>query len=166
MQVQVTVPTSLLAIAQKARERRHAEAIIHEEPGAGKLHAGICRGLSGNWQSYRDLRSEEHAETIGFDLRPAPAGLPDGKLRPIPACRPDPICLKNETKADTERDRRDLISAVGVEVAEKAHRERLLRYLESTDKAHPLELAKNSLERAGASASEMDIKQLRLPLPI
>ena len=31
-----------------------AEASIHEEPGAGKSHAGICAGLSGNWQSYRD----------------------------------------------------------------------------------------------------------------
>ena len=40
---------------------------------------------------------------------------------------------------------------------QKARRERLLRHLESADKAHPLELAKYSLERAGASASEMDI---------
>ena len=31
-----------------------AEASIHEEPGAGKPHAGICAGLSGNWQSYRN----------------------------------------------------------------------------------------------------------------
>ncbi|MGI9065166.1 MAG: hypothetical protein ACR2HX_02000 [Pyrinomonadaceae bacterium] len=34
-------------------------------------------------------------------------------------------------------------------------------YLESADKAHPLELAKYSLERAGGSASEMDTKQPR-----
>jgi hypothetical protein len=27
--------------------RLHAEAIIHEEPGAGKLHAGICAGAIG-----------------------------------------------------------------------------------------------------------------------
>ena len=25
----------------------HAEASIHEEPGAGKLHAGICAGAVG-----------------------------------------------------------------------------------------------------------------------
>jgi predicted component of type VI protein secretion system len=36
---------------------------------------------------------------------------------------------------------------------------KLLRHLESADKAHPLELAKYSLERAGASALETDIKQ-------
>jgi hypothetical protein len=44
-------------------------------------------------------------------------------------------------------------------VAEKARRERLLRHLESADKAHPLELAKYSLERAGTSAAEMEIQQ-------
>jgi hypothetical protein len=42
---------------------------------------------------------------------------------------------------------------------EQARRERQLRHLESADKAHPLELAKYSLERAGASSSEIDIKQ-------
>jgi hypothetical protein len=63
-------------------------------------------------------------------------------------------CLKNETKVDAERDLRDLISAAGAEVAEKARREGLLRHLESADKAHPLELAKYSLERAGASSSD------------
>ncbi len=40
------------------------------------------------------------------------------------------VCLKNETKADAE-DLRDLISAAGADVAEKARRERLLRHLES-----------------------------------
>jgi hypothetical protein len=75
-----------------------------------------------------------------------PAGLP-------------PICLKNETKADAERDLRDLISAAGAEVAEKARRERLLRHLEFADEAHPVELAEYSLERAGAFPSEMDLKQ-------
>ena len=70
------------------------------------------------------------------------------------------ICLKNETKADAERDLRDLISAASADVAEKARRERLLRYLEAADAdiAHPLELAKYSLERAGVS-SEMEIRQ-------
>jgi hypothetical protein len=67
--------------------------------------------------------------------------------------------VKNQSRADAERDLRDLISLAGADVAEKARRERLLRHLESADKAHPLELAKYSLERAGASASEKEIKQ-------
>ena len=78
-----------------------------------------------------------------------------GKLRSIELAGLALICLKNETKADAERDLRDLISAAGTEVSEKASRERLLRHLESADKAHPLELAKYSLERAGASSAEM-----------
>ena len=68
------------------------------------------------------------------------------------------ICLKNETKAGAEQDLRDLIAAAGEDVREKARRERLLRNLESANKGHPLELAKYSLERAGVSASEMEIK--------
>jgi hypothetical protein len=67
------------------------------------------------------------------------------------------ICLKNETKADAERDLRELISSAGAEVAEKARRERLLHHLESADKGTPVELAKYSLERAGAGSS--DLKQ-------
>jgi hypothetical protein len=31
-----------------------AEARISEEPGAGKLHAGICAGPVRYWRSYRD----------------------------------------------------------------------------------------------------------------
>src|SRR6185295_604336 len=62
------------------------------------------------------------------------------------------IFLKKETKADAERDLRDLIAAAGAEVTEKARHERLLRHLESADKGDPLELAKYSLERAGASS--------------
>ena len=53
----------------------------------------------------------------------------------------------------------DLISDTDAEAREEACRERLLRHLESADKGDPLELAKYSLERAGASASEMDSKQ-------
>ena len=37
-----TVQTSLLGIAKLA-----ADASIYEEPGAGKLHAGICAGAVG-----------------------------------------------------------------------------------------------------------------------
>ena len=52
MKERIAVQTSLLGIANKALSLG-AEASIHEEPGAGKPHAGICAGLSGNWQSYR-----------------------------------------------------------------------------------------------------------------
>jgi len=38
--------TSLLGIANKAPSLA-AEASIHEEPGAGKPHAGICAGAVG-----------------------------------------------------------------------------------------------------------------------
>jgi hypothetical protein len=53
--------------------------------------------------------------------------------------------VKNESRADAERDLRYLISAAVADVAEKARRERLLRHLESADKAHPLELASTAL---------------------
>jgi hypothetical protein len=75
------------------------------------------------------------------------------------------ICLKNDTKAAAQRDLRDLISSVSADVAEKAHRERLLRHLESADKAHPPELAKYSLKRAGASSSRWTSNN-DLPMPI
>jgi hypothetical protein len=52
MKERTAVPTSLLGIANKALSLA-AEASIHEEPGAGKPHAGIYAGLSGNGQSYR-----------------------------------------------------------------------------------------------------------------
>ena len=67
----------------------------------------------------------------------------------------DADCLANQP-GQCRADLRDPISASGADVAEKARRERLLRHLESADKAHPLEMAKYSLERAGASPSEMD----------
>jgi len=69
------------------------------------------------------------------------------------------ICLKNETKAGAEQDLRTLISAAGADVPEKTRRERLLHHLGSVEKPQPLELAKYSLERAGVSASEIDLKQ-------
>jgi hypothetical protein len=97
------------------------------------------------------VRSVE--ETIRFHLRHSPAmrdflieGFDRFQLAGLAL-----ICLKNDTKTEAERDLRDLISAAGMDGAEKARRERLLRHLESTDKAHPLELAKYSLERAGTS---------------
>jgi len=57
------------------------------------------------------------------------------------------ICLKNETKADAERDLRDLISA-GARTCQRGASRKATDRLESADKAHPLELAKYSLERA------------------
>ena len=60
------------------------------------------------------------------------------------------LCLKNQTKAETESDLRDLISTAGQDSGEKARRERLLSHLQTTDKLEPLELAKYSLERARA----------------
>jgi len=69
------------------------------------------------------------------------------------------ICLKNETKVAAEQDLRTLIAAAGADMAEKERRERLLHHLEATEKPQPLELAKYSLERAGAVGSDMDIKR-------
>ncbi len=71
------------------------------------------------------------------------------------------LCLKNETKAETESDLRELIGASGRDAGEKARRERLLRHLQSADESAPLELAKYSLDRArtppqeGASSSRV-----------
>ena len=62
------------------------------------------------------------------------------------------LCLKNEKKAETEKDLRELISASLNDERERARRERLLRHLQSTDKADPLELAKYSLDRAHSFA--------------
>jgi hypothetical protein len=94
-------------------------------------------------------------ETIRFHLRHSPTmrsflleGFDRFQLAGLAL-----ICLKNETRADAERDLRDLIAAVDVEVNEKTRREGLLRHLESSEKVHPLELAKYSLERPGISSS-------------
>lgn len=89
-------------------------------------------------------------QTIRFHLRNSPAirdflleGFDRFQLAGLAL-----LCLKNETKAETERDLRELIMASGGDAAEHARRERLLRHLQSTDEAGPLELAKYSLERA------------------
>ena len=60
------------------------------------------------------------------------------------------LCLKNGTKAETEKDLRELIGAAGEDSREKARRERLLSHLQATHEAEPLELAKYSLDRARA----------------
>ena len=104
------------------------------------------------------VRSVE--ETIRFHLRHSPAlreflieGFDRFQLAGLAL-----ICLKNATKADAERDLRDLISAAAADPTERARRERLLRHLQATEKPHALELAKYSLERAGVATLEIDIK--------
>jgi hypothetical protein len=101
-------------------------------------------------------------QTIRFHLRNSPAlrdflseGFDRFRLAGLAL-----LCLKNETKAEVEKDLRELISASGEDAGEKARRERLLHHLQSTDEAEPLELAKYSLARArilppesGSSAS-------------
>jgi len=58
------------------------------------------------------------------------------------------ICLKNETKTDAERDVRDLISMAGADVIKKERGKGYCTTSKSSEKAHPLELAKYSLEQA------------------
>jgi hypothetical protein len=97
-------------------------------------------------------------ETIRFHLRHSPAlrdflmeGFDRFQLAGLAL-----ICLKNESKGGAEADLRNLINAAGADANEKARRERLLRHLELVEKPHPLELAKYSLQRAGALVSETD----------
>ena len=93
-------------------------------------------------------------QTIRFHLRNSPALrelLLEGFDR-FPLAGLALLCLKNETKAETEKDLRALISVSGTDAEERARRERLLRHLQLTDKAEPLELAKYSLERAHTAA--------------
>ena len=58
------------------------------------------------------------------------------------------LCLKNETKEETEQDLRDLIKTSSNDERERSRRAGLLRHLQSADKADPIELAKYSLQRA------------------
>ena len=89
-------------------------------------------------------------QTIRFHLRNSPALrelLLEGFDR-FPLAGLALLCLKNETKAETEKDLRALIAVPETDKEERARRERLLSHLQSTDKAEPLELAKYSLESA------------------
>jgi hypothetical protein len=73
------------------------------------------------------LRSEEQEETIRFHLRHGSA-LRDFLMESFDRFRLPGltlIWLKTETKADVERDLRDLISAAGSDAAENAARIRL-----------------------------------------
>lgn len=103
------------------------------------------------------VRSVE--QTIRFHLRNSPAlrdflmeGFERFQLAGLAL-----LCLKNETKEATEKDLQALVSASMNDQRERARRERLLRHLQSTDKADPLELAKYSLEGPhGMSQTESD----------
>jgi hypothetical protein len=96
-------------------------------------------------------------QTIRFHLRNSPA-LRDFLLESFDRFQLAGLallCLKNETKAEAEADLRRLIYASEKDAGEKSRRERLLRYLQSSDEAEPLKLAKYSLERAGILPGEM-----------
>lgn len=89
-------------------------------------------------------------QTIRFHLRNSPAMrilLLDSFDR-FPLAGLPLLCLKNETKAETERDLERLVSLAGRDERERARRERLLGQLRSTDEMDPLELARHSLARA------------------
>jgi hypothetical protein len=96
-------------------------------------------------------------QTIRFHLRSSPA------LREIlmlgfdrfPLAGLALLCLKNETKAEVEKDLRELISASAEDATERQRRERFLQHVQSTDEAEPLGLAKYSLERAGVVSREL-----------
>lgn len=98
------------------------------------------------------VRSVE--QTIRFHLRNSPAlrdflmeGFERFQLAGLAL-----LCLKNETKEETEKDLRELIAAAADDRRESSRRERLLLHLQSIDNADPLELAKYSLDRAYSSA--------------
>ena len=90
-------------------------------------------------------------QNIRFHLRQSPA-LREFLLEAFDRFQlagPALLCLKNQTKGETEDDLRGLVSAA-TDAAERARRERLLGCLSSTDKAEPLELARYSLDEARA----------------
>jgi len=89
-------------------------------------------------------------QSIRFHLRQSPA-LRDFLLENFdrfPLAGLALICLKNDTKAEAERDLRVLLDAPGMEETERARRERLLNYLKDADNADAFEMAKCSLEHA------------------
>jgi len=97
-------------------------------------------------------------QTIRFHLRNSPAmrdflleGFDRFQLAGLAL-----LCLKNQTKAETETDLRWLIGVSGLDQCERVRRERLLNHIQATDEAEPLELAKYSLEPARALPPAMD----------
>lgn len=91
-------------------------------------------------------------QTIRFHLRNSPAMrefLLEGFDR-FPLAGLALLCLKNQTKAESERDLRGLIDVAGLDPCERLRREELLRHLQAADEAEPMQLAKYSLEPARA----------------
>lgn len=95
------------------------------------------------------VRSVE--QTIRFHLRQSPAmreflmeGFEHYQLAGLAL-----LCLKNESKAETERDLAALIAAAARDLREQSRRERLLQYLRSTQESDAIELAKHSLTATG-----------------
>ncbi|MEZ0372680.1 MAG: hypothetical protein ACAI44_26555 [Candidatus Sericytochromatia bacterium] len=87
-------------------------------------------------------------QTIRFHLRNSPA-MREFLLEAFerfPLAGLALLCLKNDSKAAAEADLLALIQAPGLDACERARRERLLRHLQSTDKAEALDLAIFSLE--------------------
>jgi hypothetical protein len=91
------------------------------------------------------VRSVE--QTIRFHLRNSPAmreflmqGFENYQLAGLAL-----LCLKNDSKQETEKDLEQLISAADEDPRERARRERLLQQLRSIEEADALELAKLSL---------------------
>jgi hypothetical protein len=106
----------------------HASAIIH----------------SAAFPQY-PVRSVE--QTIRFHLRNSPAmreflmeGFEHYQLAGLAL-----LCLKNDSKEETEQDLVRLIAAAAHDPRERARRERLLEHLRSTTEADVVELAKYSL---------------------
>lgn len=95
------------------------------------------------------VRSVE--QTIRFHLRQSPAmreflmeGFEHYQLAGLAL-----LYLKNESKAQTEKDLLGLITAASDDTRERARRERLLEYVRSTAETDLIELAKHSLTATG-----------------
>lgn len=91
------------------------------------------------------VRSVE--QTIRFHLKNSPAmrdwlieGFEQFQLAGLPL-----LCLKNETKEETERDLQHLIGMASNDPREKKRREGLLTHIKAIDDADPIELAKYTL---------------------
>jgi len=91
------------------------------------------------------------------------AGFADGKLRLIPACGPN-ANLPEERSIFRKQGRRrvglrELISAVGTDVAEKTRRERLLHHLEFSEQSTPAGTRNVQPGTSGSACSELESKQ-------
>ena len=105
----------------------------------------------------RKIRCAALRRRLDFLCARSPAGFSYGKASTDSSVRPGPNLPEERNKGRRRaeldsllRDLRDLISVAGADVAMKARREKLLRHLESADKAHPLELPKY---KPGASST-------------